>query len=211
MTTDPTMTRDEILTAVQEGKSLRGANLRDANLWNADLRDADLRDADLRGANLRDANLWNAYLRDADLRDADLRGADLRGADLRGADLRGADLRSANLRNADLWDANLRGADLRGADLRGAREVLSITSLPSGPATLIPTPGGWQLRVGCWTGSTAELRALIAQDTGWPEAEGAQVTARRPMLAALADMCDAWAADLQHILDAVTTKWGNDA
>ena len=175
MTTDPTMTRDEILTAVQEGKSLRDANL-------------------------RDADLRNAYLRDADLRDANLRYADLRNADLRYADLR----------YADLWNADLRDADLRSADLRGVREVLSITSLPSGHATLMPTPGGWQLRVGCWTGSTAELRELIAQDTGWPEAEGEQVTARRPMLAALADMCDAWATDQQHILDAVTTKWGND-
>ncbi|MDV2475135.1 pentapeptide repeat-containing protein [Rhodococcus zopfii] len=175
------MTRDEILTAVQEGKSL----------WNADLRDADLWNADLRGA-----NLWNADLRRADLRNADLRDANLRNANLRRADLRGADLRNANLRNADL---------------RGVREVLSITALPSGHATLIPTPVGWQLRVGCWTGSTAELRELIAQDTGWPEAEGEQVTARRPMLAALADMCDAWATDQQHILDAVTTKWGNDA
>lgn len=166
MTTDPTMTRDEILTAVREGKSLR----------------------------------W-----------ADLRGANLQGADLRWADLRWADLRGADLRGADLWGANLWGADLRGANLWGVREVLSITSLPSGHATLMPTPGGWQLRVGCWTGSTAELRELIAQDTGWPEAEGEQVTARRPMLAALADMCDAWATDKQHILDAVTTKWGNDA
>ena len=175
MTTDPTMTRDEILTAVQEGKSLRGANL-----WGANLRRADLR-----GADLRDANLWRA----------DLWRADLRGANLWRADLRGADLRRADLRGANLW---------------GVREVLSITSLPSGHATLMPTPVGWQLRVGCWTGSTAELRELIAQDTGWPEAEGEQIAARRPMLAALADMCDAWATDQQHILDAVTTKWGND-
>ena len=203
------MTRDEILTAVQEGKSLRGANLRGANLRNVNLWGANLRGADLRGANLRNANLWGADLRDADLRNANLWNVNLWGANLWGADLRDANLWSADLRDANLRSADLRDANLRDANLWGVREVLSITSLPSGPATLIPTPGGWQLRVGCWTGSTAELRGMIAQDTGWPEAEGEQVTARRPMLAALADMCDAWAADKQHILDSVTTKWAN--
>ena len=152
----------------------------------------------LRGADLRSANLWGADLWGADLWDANLWGADLRGADLRGANLRGANLRSANLRGADLW-----GADLWDAN----RVVLSVTGLPSGQAILTPTPDGWTLRVGCWMGTVDELRTLIAGDK-WPEAQGDQITVRRPMLAALADMCDAWIADRGDVLDAVIAKWG---
>ena len=47
------MTREELLTAYQEGKRVfRGAYLRGANLGGADLRGADLRGAYLRGAYL---------------------------------------------------------------------------------------------------------------------------------------------------------------
>ncbi len=173
----------------------RRINLRGANLWGANLR----------GANLRGANLWDANLRGANLRGADLWGADLWGADLWGADLWGADLWGANLRGANLRDANLRDANLRDAN----RVVLSVTGLPSGQAILTPTPtpDGWTLRVGCWTGTVDELRTLIAGDK-WPEAQGDQITVRRPMLAALADMCDAWIADRGDVLDAVIAKWG---
>lgn len=138
------------------------------------------------------------------LRGADLRRANLRGADLRGADLGRADLRGANLRGANLWGADLGGADLWGAN----RVVLSVTGLPSGQAILTPTPDGWTLRVGCWMGTVAELRTLIASDDKWLEARGDQITIRRPMLSALADMCDAWIADRGDVLDEVIAKWG---
>jgi hypothetical protein len=92
------MTRDEILAAVKERKSLYGA--------------------DLSGANLRSANLSGADLRCADLRSANLSGANLRGVDLSGANLSGADLYGADLRCADLY-----GADLSGANLSGAKNV----------------------------------------------------------------------------------------
>ncbi|AUH68493.1 pentapeptide repeat-containing protein [Gordonia sp. YC-JH1] len=170
----------------------------------ADLGGADLGGADLRCADLRDANLRYADLGGAELGGADLRGADLGGADLRCANLRGADFRYANLRGANLWDADLRDADLRDAD-----PILSVTGLPSGHAILTPTVSGWALRVGCWTGTIDGLRTLIAQDDGWPEAEGDQIAVRRPMLAALADMCEVWAADRQWALDAVIEKWGH--
>lgn len=48
---------------------------------------------------------------------------------------------------------------------------------------------------------------MIAGDN-WPEAAGEQITVRRPMLAALADMCDAWTATKQWVLDEVQAKWG---
>ncbi|WP_275951674.1 pentapeptide repeat-containing protein [Gordonia sihwensis] len=162
-------------------------------------RAPNLRGADLRGANLSYANLRYANLWDADLRYADLRGANLRGANLSGAGLWGADLRGANLR----------GANLSGAGLWGADPILSVTGLPSGHAILTPTVSGWALSVGCWTGTIDGLRTLIAQDDGWPEAEGDQIAVRRPMLAALADMCEVWAADRQWALDAVIEKWGH--
>ena len=146
----------------------------------------------------------------ADLRGANLSGANLSGANLSEADLRWADLRGADLSGADLSGANLSGANLRGADLSGAssRVVLAVRGLPSGPVEFKPTPDGWRISIGCWREHTTdELRALIAKDTGWPEATGAHVTARRPMLAAVADLCDAWAADRADVLAEIVAKW----
>ena len=132
--------------------------------------------ANLSGADLRAADLYGA-----DLYGADLRGANLYGADLRGADLYGADLRGANLYGADLRGADLYGADLRGANLRGARHhLLIVDGLPSGYAVHTSTPDGWWLRVGCWAGTTDQLRTLIATDSDWPEAEGDGATAAAP-------------------------------
>ena len=197
--------RAAVLEAAKAKADLRWADLSEANLRGANLREADLSEADLRWADLRGADLSGANLRGADLRGADLRGANLSGANLSGADLRGADLSGANLRGADL-----RGADLSGADLSGAssRVVLAVRGLPSGPVEFKPTPDGWRISIGCWREHTTdELRALIAKDTGWPEATGAHVTARRPMLAAVADLCDAWAADRADVLAEIVAKW----
>ena len=144
-------------------------------LWGANLSGADLRDANLLGANLTYANLTYA----------NLSGADLLGADLWGANLSGADLRDANLR-----DANLRGANLWGARWNG----LQITGLPSGQIVLIPTSDGWELHVGCWTGTIDDLRTLIAQDEGWPEARGDEIALRRPGLQAALALIDAHVA-----------------
>ena len=139
---------------------------------------------------------------------ANLYRADLRGADLRGADLHGADLCGADLHGADLYGANLRGANLYGANLRGALGgLLAIDGLPSGSARLTPTPDGWSLRVGCWVGTPATLRTLIA-GTDWPEAQGAEQARRRPGLAALADLCDAHAAAHPDLVPALAEKWG---
>ena len=127
---------------------------------------------------------------------ANLRGADLWGANLRGADLRGADLRGANLRGANLWGAN--------------GGILQVTGLHPYQAVMIPTVQGWWLRIGCWQGTTQGLRDLIAKDEGWPEAHGDQITARRPLLNVLADMCDLHAANHEDALDAVMKQWGNE-
>ena len=104
-------------------------------------------------------------------------------------------------------ESSLYGANLRGADLHGAG-ILHIDGLPSGSATLIPDPDGWVLQIGCWRGTITELREMIARDDGWPEAVGAQIVERRPMLAALADMADAWAAVNQLLLERVRKLHG---
>ena len=155
-----------------------------------DLTYANLRGANLTGANLTDANLGYANLRGANLTDADLTDANLSGADLTDADLRGADLGYANLRGANLRGANLKGMNLWRADWDG----LQITGLPSGQIVLIPTSDGWELHVGCWTGTIDDLRTLIAQDEGWPEAEGDEITRRRPGLQAALALIDAHVA-----------------
>ena len=89
-------------------------------------------------------------------------------------------------------DVSLYRADLREADLRGASVSHPLLSCdtPSGRLTLVPLHDHWHLRIGCWTGTTDDLRTLIAGDD-WPEAEGAEQDKRRPVLAAIADLVDA--------------------
>ena len=119
--------------------------------------------------------------------------------------------RGANLRNANLQGANLRDTDLRGADLRGALGgILAVTGLPSGDVTLVPTCDGWALRVGDWAGSPDSFRILLAQDDEWIEAQGEETTLRVQIMAALADLCDAYAAAHQDDLAAVAHWAGED-
>ena len=80
--------------------------------------------------------------------------------------------------------------------------------------TLTPTPDGWTLTVGCWPQSAgmdvatvADLRALIAGDEGWPEARGEEVARRRPLLAAVADLCDAHAAAHPAVIAKLAERW----
>jgi hypothetical protein len=138
-------------------------------------------------------------------------GADLRGANLWGADLTGADLLGANLTDANLRGVNLSGAYLTGANLLGAYwKGLQITGLPSGQIVLLPTPDGWELRVGCWTGTIDDLRTLIAQDEGWPAAEGDEITRRRPGLQAALAFIDAHIALHPKVINQLEAKWGRD-
>ncbi|WP_461004597.1 pentapeptide repeat-containing protein [Trueperella pyogenes] len=140
----------------------------------------------LQGADLWCANLWCANLQDANLQDANLQDADLQGADLR--------------------DANLQGADLWGYR---SGPILQIVGLHPYPAVLIPTPKGWTLRVGCWHGTAADLRILADQDDGWPEAKGEEILRRRPLLYAIADMCDTHIANHAGLIEELAEKWGS--
>ena len=142
-----------------------------------------------------------------DLRRANLRGADLRRADLDGADLAGADLRDANLRGADLRRADLDGADLAGADLHlTSWEGLAIDGLHRYRCLLVPTPDGWTIIIGCWTGTVTQLRDMIAGDD-WPESTGDEITHLRPRLAAFCDLCDAHIAAHPGVIDDLTARW----
>lgn len=151
-----------------------------------------------------------------DLRGADLYRAHLCGADLWGADVRGANLRGADLREADLWGADLRGADLRRTDLYNSElnrcffDGLQISETPSGKVTLIPTCDGWWMQVGCWSGTPAELKALIARDEGWPEAQGEEILRRRPYLEAVLALCEVHMADHTQVIEDLKAKWGGD-
>lgn len=85
---------------------------------------------------------------------------------------------------ANLGGANLRGANLRGADLRGAKGAYGLPDTPSGQGWIEVTPEGHVLHIGCWEGTVAELKAMIApkSDIEWPEARGAEKDRRRPFL-----------------------------
>ena len=89
------------------------------------------------------------------------------------------------------------GALTCGAFLGG----LQITELPSGQLTLIPTSDGWRIQLGCWSGTPDQLRALIAQDNGWPEAEGDEIDRRRPYLEAALALCEVHMADHARVID----------
>lgn len=148
----------------------------------------DMHGADLSGADLHEANLCGADLHEADLRKADLRGVDLRGADLSWVDLRGVDLHEANLCGA-LWDG------------------LCIDGLHPYRCLLVPTPDGWEVTVGCWSGTVTELRDLIANDDGWPEATGEQIAERRPLLSAFCDLCDVHMAAHPSVIVNRAARW----
>ena len=148
-------------------------------------------------------------------------GVDLRGVHLYGVDLRRADLYRSNLTGADLHGAHLRGANLRGANLYRSNLTgacwggLWIDGLPSGQVTFKPTPDGWHLHVGCWghpkSGTTADLRALVAGED-WPGARTLEERDhRRPGLLALADLCDAHAAAHPDTIRDLAERWGTDA
>ena len=172
--------------------------------------DADMTGADLRGANLTGANLRAANLRGADLRGADLSGANLRAADMTGANLRGANLGGANLSDADMTGANLRAANRRGANLTwaaSAARILHLAGLPSGETIFMPTPTGWYLTVGCWEGELEDFKALIAREEGWPEARGVEVARRRPLLQAVAALCEAHVGLYPTVIDELAEKW----
>ena len=202
----PPMTLADLRSARSEGKrpSAPGADLHGANLYGADLRGADLDGANLHGADLDGANLRGANLHGADLDGANLRGANLDGANLRGANLRGANLRGANLRGANLDGAYLHGANLYGASWGGLR----IDGMPSGQATLTPTPQGWKLKYGCWVGDVAGLRDIIDGRVLPPEARDEEIERRRPGWIAVAAMCDAHIAARPGIVEELAAKWG---
>lgn len=137
------------------------------------------------GTYLSGAYLYGAYLSSTNLYGAYLSRANLSGADLSGADLYGA----------DLYGTNLSGANLSSTNLSGARGVLCVDGLPSGRVLVVPAgPDAHELRVGCWTGTTTELRTMVASDEGWPEAVGDECARRRPSLLSVADLVDAWLA-----------------
>ena len=125
-----------------------------------------------------------------DLPNLDLSGLDLRNLDLRCVDLIGADLRDTNLRDTNLDGANLSGADLAGANLHGASwDGLVLDGLHRYRCLLIPTPDGWETRIGCWAGTLPELRELIAGDD-WPESGEDERERLRPLLRLWCDLAE---------------------
>ena len=142
------------------------------------------------------------------LRGLNLRAADLIGADLRYANLDCATLGRANLRGANLYGANLVRANLYDANLYGTRwDGIVIDGLYHYRVLLAPTRDGWHLTIGCWSGTPDELRTLIAQDDGWPEAEGEEITLRRPLIDAALTVCDAHIAGRPHIINELKERW----
>ena len=178
------MTREDVLQIIREAHDWDEApDLRCANLAGVDLAEADLNGADLNGANLNGARLAGARLARANLFNASLAGADLTRANLRGA----------NLTWAYLYRANLAGASWDGFYVDGIHPYRCL---------LVPTPDGWTVTIGFWTGTVAGLRALISRDDDWPEATGGRLR-----LSAFCDLCDAHIATHPGVIDDLAARW----
>ncbi|GAA0302997.1 hypothetical protein GCM10010302_46890 [Streptomyces polychromogenes] len=128
------------------GTGLRGARLTGTEFHRSHLQGAELAHADATGARFVRADLDGAVLRGTVLDGADLTRADLHGADARGASLRGTRLLGATLLDTDLRGADLTGAELGentfGVTLDDTTTVTGLKGTLTGPATLIPAPGG---------------------------------------------------------------------
>ena len=186
------------------GLDLTGADLTGAHTEETDFTGSILYRADLTGAYTIRTDFSRADFRLANLTDAYMYRANLTDAHLGGSLLSRTDMYCSNMYSANLIGAYMAGASFAGANLAGAYLTgLALEGLPSGPLLFIPTLGGWRITIGCWEGTTDELREMISKDTGWPEARGKAVEVRRPMLEAAANMCDAYAAAHPNALKAV--------
>ncbi|MFV0411119.1 MAG: pentapeptide repeat-containing protein [Paracoccus sp. (in: a-proteobacteria)] len=119
----------------------------------------------------------------------------------------GADLYAADLHSANLYAANLSGADLSAANLPTRSTVRDLGETPSGPAFIFPTPDGWRISAGCWLGERDELRKLIAQDEGWPDARDDQVAERGPSLESVLQLADWHVGQHPGYIARLHTKW----
>lgn len=63
-------------------------------------------------------------------------------------------------------------------------------TLENGTQVLIEHWPDGTLTIGCWTSTVEALRELIAGED-WPDADEHERLRRRPILSALADLCDA--------------------
>lgn len=123
----------------------------------------------------------------------------MQGADLTGADLWNADLRCVNLENANLTGVYLLDADLRRTKWHG----LIIDGLPSHQIMLIPTPEGWDLRIGVWNGTPKQLLEL----DGWPGATGEEIARRQPRLESILALCEVHMADYEEYATKLKENW----
>ena len=87
---------------------------------------------------------------------------------------------------------------------------MQLRGAPSGEIILYPTCEGWQMYVGCWSGTPNELRNLISNNDGWPEALPEDIPRRRQYLEAALVMCDLFMADNRAALEACE-KWSTEA
>lgn len=137
------------------------------DLCMADLSRTNLSDADLSGENLYAANFSGANACRADFSGANLGYTNFSGTYLRWASLRRTRPRGANFSNAYLSDADLYGLDLSRSRLRGAMlpGILTIEGTSRGDAQLVPTPAGWHLRFGGWSGLLDEFTGQVAKES----------------------------------------------
>ena len=108
-------------------------------------------------------------------------------------------------------DADLRDIVVSPSQLAAVRwDGLTMIGLPSGNAALIPTADGWNLRVGCWSGTVEELRTIARSDDpdDWPEATEDDIPERRPSLLILADLCDDHIQRHTYAIADLIDRWG---
>lgn len=115
------LTREEVVSRYQAGRSLAGKKLAELDLSGLDLHGANLAGANLTRANLTGANLAGADLSKALLSEADLSRANLKGAKMPAALLMKAKLPQADLTGVDLTKGVCSQADFTKAKMAGGK------------------------------------------------------------------------------------------
>lgn len=154
---------------------------------------SDLSSENLSGLNLRSLDFNKSHLLDVTAQETMFCRSTFHYARLDRADLTDACFCYTSLRGADLRGANLTGVNFQGANLTSTLWYgLHLSGLPSGDVYFYPTPGGWVLKVGCWSGQPLELLKIAESKDpeDWPGANSLRkIEQRFRSLLGLVDIC----------------------
>lgn len=206
----------ELTGRTLNGVKFLGCNLSNANFSNSSLYGSVEFDNVIASDAIFRRSAISARFIDSSFTQADFSLSEFRYSQSRGslyycANFHYAYFRRSVFTRGSMHGVNFTSATFYGYELfSGVRGIFSFDAGASGNAVMVPMPNGtWRLYVGCWSGTPAELRTLIAGDS-WPSGcNKAERDRRRPILSAIADLAEAQGEYHEYLLDSVVRKWGS--